>query len=168
MRNPSPITQSASKIWSNIGKAILIWMVLRSFNVLWGIWKGFNEFCLKPYSSPIAFFLMGKQNAILKAPIKKFSIRFLVSLWLLNEGFWWYRKLNSSSLILFSWFFFSFQVIALLFFLWLWFWCLSLWVLSLSSYGLEICFRKKVYEDFERLTLEFYNKGNIYGLEKYW
>nr|XP_016438038.1 PREDICTED: la-related protein 1A-like [Nicotiana tabacum] len=36
------------------------------------------------------------------------------------------------------------------------------------SYGLEKEFREDLYEDFERLTLDFYNKGNLYGLEKYW
>ncbi|CAN7005865.1 unnamed protein product, partial [Brassica rapa subsp. trilocularis] len=24
------------------------------------------------------------------------------------------------------------------------------------------------YKDFEQLTLDFYHKGNLYGLEKYW
>ncbi|KAL6009678.1 hypothetical protein ACLOJK_000107 [Asimina triloba] len=38
----------------------------------------------------------------------------------------------------------------------------------LFSYGLEIQFREDLYEDFEQLTLEFYKKGNLYGLEKYW
>lgn len=36
------------------------------------------------------------------------------------------------------------------------------------SYGLEKEFRDNLYEDFERLTLEFFHKGNLYGLEKYW
>lgn len=36
------------------------------------------------------------------------------------------------------------------------------------SYGLEKHFREDLYEDFEQLTFEFYEKGNIYGLEKYW
>lgn len=39
---------------------------------------------------------------------------------------------------------------------------------SLSSYGLEKEFREDLYEEFEELTLDFYNKGNLYGLEKYW
>lgn len=39
---------------------------------------------------------------------------------------------------------------------------------SFSSYGLENIFREDLYKDFEDLTLEFYHKGNIYGLEKYW
>jgi la-related protein 1 len=36
------------------------------------------------------------------------------------------------------------------------------------SYGLEKNFQRNVYEDFEQLTLEFYQKGDLYGLEKYW
>lgn len=36
------------------------------------------------------------------------------------------------------------------------------------SYGLEKEFRDDLYEDFEQLTLDFYLKGNLYGLEKYW
>lgn len=40
--------------------------------------------------------------------------------------------------------------------------------MSCFSYGLEKEFREDLYEDFERLTLDFYNKGNLYGLEKYW
>jgi la-related protein 1 len=36
------------------------------------------------------------------------------------------------------------------------------------SYGLEKNFQHSVYEDFEKLTLEFYHNGDIYGLEKYW
>lgn len=40
--------------------------------------------------------------------------------------------------------------------------------LSFSSYGLEKQFREELYEDFEQLTVEFYKKGNLYGLEKYW
>ncbi|GKE36319.1 hypothetical protein Tco_1459724, partial [Tanacetum coccineum] len=36
------------------------------------------------------------------------------------------------------------------------------------SYDLEKEFREDVYRDFEQLTLDFYNKGNLYGLEKYW
>lgn len=36
------------------------------------------------------------------------------------------------------------------------------------SYGLEKDFREDLYEDFEKLTLDFYNRGNLYGLEKYW
>ncbi|GKC23112.1 hypothetical protein Tco_1025262, partial [Tanacetum coccineum] len=35
----------------------------------------------------------------------------------------------------------------------------------LGCYGLEKEFREDVYRDFE---LDFYNKGNLYGLEKYW
>ena len=38
----------------------------------------------------------------------------------------------------------------------------------LSSYGLEKKFKQKLYDDFERLTLETFKKGNLYGLEKYW
>ncbi|RRT40284.1 hypothetical protein GW17_00060413, partial [Ensete ventricosum] len=38
----------------------------------------------------------------------------------------------------------------------------------MSSYGLEKHFRDDLYDDFEQLTLEFYKKGNLYGLEKYW
>ncbi|KAL0389252.1 UNVERIFIED_CONTAM: La-related protein 1A [Sesamum calycinum] len=37
-----------------------------------------------------------------------------------------------------------------------------------SSYGLEKEFRGELYEDFEQLTFDFYKKGNLYGLEKYW
>ena len=36
------------------------------------------------------------------------------------------------------------------------------------SYGLEKQFNEDVYKDFEQLALEFYKKGNLYGLEKYW
>ncbi|KAK6936914.1 La-type HTH domain [Dillenia turbinata] len=36
----------------------------------------------------------------------------------------------------------------------------------LFSYGLEKDFREGLYWDFEHLTLDFYNKGNLYGLEK--
>jgi len=36
------------------------------------------------------------------------------------------------------------------------------------SYGLEKEFREDLYQDFEQLTLDFYHKGNLYGLEKYW
>lgn len=36
------------------------------------------------------------------------------------------------------------------------------------SYGLEQKFKQDMYEDFEKLTLDTYKKGNIYGLEKYW
>ncbi|RDX84741.1 La-related protein 1A, partial [Mucuna pruriens] len=35
------------------------------------------------------------------------------------------------------------------------------------SYGLEKEFRDDLYKDFEQLTLDFYHKGNLYGLEKY-
>lgn len=28
--------------------------------------------------------------------------------------------------------------------------------------------REDLYKDFEQLTLDFYHKGNLYGLEKYW
>ena len=45
------------------------------------------------------------------------------------------------------------------FFFLIWFFC---------SYGLEKQFREDLYEDFEQLTLDFYHKGNLYGLEKYW
>lgn len=38
----------------------------------------------------------------------------------------------------------------------------------MCSYGLEQKFRQDMYEDFERLTLDTYKKGNLYGLEKYW
>jgi la-related protein 1 len=36
------------------------------------------------------------------------------------------------------------------------------------SYGLEQKFKQDMYDDFERLTLDTYKKGNLYGLEKYW
>lgn len=36
------------------------------------------------------------------------------------------------------------------------------------SYGLEKKFQPNVYEDFEKLTFEFYRNGDLYGLEKYW
>ncbi|KAJ4908037.1 hypothetical protein Rs2_11695 [Raphanus sativus] len=36
------------------------------------------------------------------------------------------------------------------------------------SYGLEKLFDEDLYKDFEQLTLDFYLKGNLYGLEKYW
>lgn len=36
------------------------------------------------------------------------------------------------------------------------------------SYGLEKECREDLYKDFEQLTLDFYHKGNLYGLEKYW
>lgn len=36
------------------------------------------------------------------------------------------------------------------------------------SYGLEKEFREDLYKDFEQMTLDFYNKGSLYGLEKYW
>jgi la-related protein 1 len=39
---------------------------------------------------------------------------------------------------------------------------------SLFSYGLEKEFNDDLYKDFEQLTLDFYQKGNLYGLEKYW
>lgn len=39
---------------------------------------------------------------------------------------------------------------------------------SYFSYGLEKDFREDLYKDFEQLTVEFYHKGNLYGLEKYW
>ena len=45
--------------------------------------------------------------------------------------------------------------------------CLRLFVYDFS-YGLEKEFREELYEDFEQLTLDFYTKGNLYGLEKYW
>ncbi|KAK7817698.1 la-related protein 1a [Quercus suber] len=37
-----------------------------------------------------------------------------------------------------------------------------------NIYGLEKEFREDLYQDFEQLTLDFYHKGNLYGLEKYW
>ncbi|GJN37897.1 hypothetical protein PR202_gb26896 [Eleusine coracana subsp. coracana] len=40
--------------------------------------------------------------------------------------------------------------------------------LQQQSYGLEKNFQHSVYEDFEKLTLDFYHNGDIYGLEKYW
>lgn len=40
--------------------------------------------------------------------------------------------------------------------------------ISYFSYGLEKEFRKDLFDDFEQLTLQFYEKGNLYGLEKYW
>ncbi|KAI3725259.1 hypothetical protein L1987_65040 [Smallanthus sonchifolius] len=39
------------------------------------------------------------------------------------------------------------------------------------NYGIECLYRfyrEDVYVDFEQLTLDFYQKGNLYGLEKYW
>jgi la-related protein 1 len=36
------------------------------------------------------------------------------------------------------------------------------------SYGLEKEFNDDLYKDFEQLTLDFFQKGNLYGLEKYW
>lgn len=41
-------------------------------------------------------------------------------------------------------------------------------IISSSSYGLEKEFREDLYKDFEQLTIDFYHKGNLYGLEKYW
>lgn len=41
-------------------------------------------------------------------------------------------------------------------------------VFLVSSYGLEKQFNEDLYKDFEQLTLDFYRKGNLYGLEKYW
>ncbi|KAL5537974.1 hypothetical protein UlMin_043679 [Ulmus minor] len=38
----------------------------------------------------------------------------------------------------------------------------------LYSYGLEKEFKEDLYRDFEQLVLDFYKKGNLYGLEKYW
>lgn len=40
----------------------------------------------------------------------------------------------------------------------------------LCSYGLEQFkqFKQDLYDDFEKLTLDTYSKGNLYGLEKYW
>jgi hypothetical protein len=29
-------------------------------------------------------------------------------------------------------------------------------------------FKQDLYDDFEKLTLDTYSKGNLYGLEKYW
>ncbi|GAA0176772.1 hypothetical protein LIER_29597 [Lithospermum erythrorhizon] len=45
--------------------------------------------------------------------------------------------------------------------------CLNL-LLMCFSYGLEKDFREELYHDFEQLTLDFYKKGDLYGLEKYW
>lgn len=39
---------------------------------------------------------------------------------------------------------------------------------NVYSYGLEKQFNEDLYKDFEQLTLDFYHKGNLYGLEKYW
>ena len=39
---------------------------------------------------------------------------------------------------------------------------------NVYSYGLEKQFDEDLYKDFEQLTLDFYHKGNLYGLEKYW
>ncbi|PPD86819.1 hypothetical protein GOBAR_DD16216 [Gossypium barbadense] len=36
------------------------------------------------------------------------------------------------------------------------------------GYGLEKKYRDDLYKDFEQLTLDFYHKGKLYGLEKYW
>ena len=36
------------------------------------------------------------------------------------------------------------------------------------SYGLERVFRGSVFGDFQVLTLEAYDKGELYGLEKFW
>ena len=36
------------------------------------------------------------------------------------------------------------------------------------SYGLEQRFKQDMYDDFEKLTLDTYHRGNLYGLEKYW
>jgi la-related protein 1 len=36
------------------------------------------------------------------------------------------------------------------------------------SYGLEQKFKQDMYDDFEKITLDTYKKGNLYGLEKYW
>ncbi|KAG2333579.1 hypothetical protein Bca52824_004759 [Brassica carinata] len=38
----------------------------------------------------------------------------------------------------------------------------------LFSYGLKKQFDEDLYKDFEQLTLDFYHKGKLYGLEKYW
>jgi la-related protein 1 len=40
--------------------------------------------------------------------------------------------------------------------------------LAFCSYGLEPKFKQEMYDDFEKLTLDSYKKGNLYGLEKYW
>lgn len=36
------------------------------------------------------------------------------------------------------------------------------------SYGLEKRYRKELFEDFQELTLADYERGNLYGLEKFW
>lgn len=36
------------------------------------------------------------------------------------------------------------------------------------SYGLEKRYRKELFEDFEELTLADYERGHLYGLEKFW
>jgi la-related protein 1 len=36
------------------------------------------------------------------------------------------------------------------------------------SYGLEQRFRKEIFEDFQELTLADYERGHLYGLEKFW
>jgi len=33
---------------------------------------------------------------------------------------------------------------------------------------LEQKFKQDMYDDFEKITLDAYKKGNLYGLEKYW
>ena len=49
-----------------------------------------------------------------------------------------------------------------------WIAVIYLTIFSGISYGLEKEFREVLYSDFEQLTLEFFQKGNLYGLEKYW
>lgn len=46
--------------------------------------------------------------------------------------------------------------------------CMLNEIISYFSYGLEKEFREDLYKDFEQLTIDFYHKGNLYGLEKYW
>lgn len=36
------------------------------------------------------------------------------------------------------------------------------------SYGLEKRYRKELFEDFQELTLADYERGHLYGLEKFW
>lgn len=36
------------------------------------------------------------------------------------------------------------------------------------SYGLEKRFRKIIFDDFQELTLADYERGHLYGLEKFW
>lgn len=36
------------------------------------------------------------------------------------------------------------------------------------SYGLEKTYRKELFQDFQELTLADYDRGHLYGLEKFW